>query len=261
MRYLRLLQLFLKSSVLIDLEYRADFLTALLMTALDIVWSVGATVVFYTHRPTIGGWHFHEALIVIGMFFIVLAIVDAFIFPNVQELSQHIRKGTLDFVLIKPIGSQLHSTLRRYKIPRLSNAIAGIIIIGYAVNQLQLTLQPQQVALFLMLFVAAAIILYSIMVMLASITFWAVQMDNIQDLFFGFFEAAKYPASAFPQPVRFVITFVFPVAFLTTVPAEALLNKLTPQLALYGCGMAVALLFFCTRFWRIAVRNYSSASS
>ena len=261
MRYAKLLKLFLKSSLLIDLEYRADFLTALLMTALDIVWSVGTAIVFYSHRTNIGGWSFDEALIVIGMFFIILAIMDAFILPNVQELGQHIRKGTLDFVLIKPVGSQLHATLRRYKIPRLSNGIAGFIIIAYAIAQLKLQLQPQQLIYFLALFVAAIIILYSIMVLLASITFWAVQMDNIHDLFYGFFEAAKYPASAFPQPVRFIITFVFPVAFLTSVPAEAILNRVTPQLVMYGCGMAAVLLFLCTRFWRIALRNYSSASS
>jgi ABC-2 type transport system permease protein len=261
MRYFKLLRLFLKSSLLIDLEYRADFLTALLMTALDIVWSVGTAIVFYTHRDSIGGWRFHEALIVIGLFFVILAIVDAFIFPNVQELGQHIRKGTLDFVLIKPVGSQLHATLRRYKVPRLSNGIAGLIIIGYALAQLGWQPQALQLLLFIALFVAAAIILYSIMVMLASITFWAVQMDNIQELFFAFFEAAKYPASAFPQPVRFIITFIIPVAFLTSVPAEAILNRVTPQLAAYGCVLAAVLLFLCTHFWRIAVRSYSSASS
>ena len=103
--------------------------------------------------------------------------------------------------------------------------------------------------------------LYSIMIGLATIAFWAVQVDNIQELFFAFFDAAKYPHTVFPEPLRGVITFVVPVAFMASVPAAALIGRITPELALYGCGLAALLLFLCTRFWRLAVRNYSSASS
>jgi len=261
MRQLNLLRLFLKNSILLDLEYRSDFRVALLLTGMDMAWSIGGTLIFYSHRDTIGGWTFHEALIVIGLFFSTLAIVDAIIQPNVQDLSEHIRKGTLDFVLIKPVGSQLHATLRRYRLHRLSNLIAGIAIIVYALAQLHWAPQLSDVILFVVIYFAAGVMLYSIMISLATIALWAVQVDNIQELFFAFFDAAKYPYTAFPEPLRGVITFVVPVAFMASVPAAALIGRITPALALYGCGLAALLLFLCTRFWRLAVRNYSSASS
>ena len=261
MRQLKLLRLFLKNSILLDLEYRSDFLVALLLTAMDMAWSIGGTLIFYSHRDTIGGWTFHEALIVIGLFFCTLAFVDAVLQPNVQDLGEHIRKGTMDFVLIKPVGSQLHATLRRYRIHRLSNLIAGVAIIIYALVQLHWAPQLLDIVLFVVIYFAAIVMLYSIMIGLATIAFWAVQVDNIQELFFAFFDAAKYPHTAFPEPLRGVITFLVPVAFMASVPAAALLNRITPELALYGCGLAAVLLFLCTRFWRVAVRNYSSASS
>lgn len=261
MRQLKLIRLFLKNSLLLDLEYRSDFLVALLLTGMDLAWSIGGTLIFYSHRDVIGGWTFHEALIVIGLFFVTLAIMDAVIQPNVQELGEHIRKGTMDFVLIKPVGSQLHATLRRYRLHRLSNLLAGGAIIVYALVQLHWSPSPSQIALFFVIYLAAMVILYSIMISLATIAFWAVQVENIQEIFFAFFDAAKYPHTAFPEPLRGVITFVVPVAFMASVPAAALLNRITPALALYGCGLAAVLLFLCTRFWQVAVRSYSSASS
>lgn len=97
--------------------------------------------------------------------------------------------------------------------------------------------------------------------MLSTIAFWTVAIDNIHELFFAFFDTGKYPASAFPEPLRGIILFVIPVGFMTTVPAEVLLNRVTPNLVIYGIALTGLLLFASITFWRIAIRNYSSASS
>jgi ABC-2 type transport system permease protein len=57
------------------------------------------------------------------------------------------------------------------------------------------------------------------------------------------------------------LTFIVPVAFITTFPAAALIHKLEPVYALYGIGFALALLLLSAWFWKFALRFYASASS
>lgn len=261
MKYLSLFLLFLKNSLQIDLEYRANFVGALIFSVLDLIWSVGGTMLFYSFRDRIGGWSFYEALLVLGLFFIMLGIIDVAIIPNLQGMGDHIRKGTFDFVLAKPLNSQLHGTLRLFKLHRISSIFSGVGILIFALVKLQIAPNFSQIMLFLLIGLCAIIMVYSILTMLSTVAFWTVAIDNIHELFFAFLDAAKYPASAFPEPLRGIILFIIPVAFMTTVPAQVLLNRITPGIVIYGIVLAAVLLTTSIALWRVAVRNYSSASS
>jgi len=61
--------------------------------------------------------------------------------------------------------------------------------------------------------------------------------------------------------VRVIMTFVIPIAFVTTVPAEVIIGRITPQFVFYGWAFAIATFIACVWFWNFAVRRYSSASS
>jgi ABC-2 type transport system permease protein len=261
MRYFKLLSLFVKSSLAIDLEYRANFMGALLMSAVDLVWGVAGIAFLFAFTDNIGGWSFYEALIVIGLVYIGWGINDAFLWPNTRELGEHIRKGTMDFILTKPINSQMHATFRRFKFDRLFTAVSGLVIIGYALQQLQWSPTLGQWLSCISLFITAMLMMYSLVIMLASSAFWIVNINNLTELFFGLLETGRHPASAYPAPMRIVISFVVPVAFISTVPAEALLGRLNLWTALYGIGFTVVSFTSCVWFWRFAVRHYGSASS
>jgi ABC-2 type transport system permease protein len=77
----------------------------------------------------------------------------------------------------------------------------------------------------------------------------------------GFLEAGRYPITAYPATYRFFFTFVVPVSFLTTVPAQSMLGQIQ-FVWLLGAGLLALILFFIsTQFWRFALRFYTSASS
>ena len=74
-------------------------------------------------------------------------------------------------------------------------------------------------------------------------------------------EAGRYPMVAYPAVYRFLFTFIVPVAFLTTVPAQAMLNR-SELTWIFGAAILAAILFgFSIIFWRFALRFYTSASS
>ena len=78
---------------------------------------------------------------------------------------------------------------------------------------------------------------------------------------FTFYEAGRFPVNIFPAWVRAVLTFVVPIAFITTVPASVLLGRLGGEFVLFSLGVAAILFTASVLFWRFAVRHYSSASS
>jgi ABC-2 type transport system permease protein len=260
-RYLTLIDLFIKNSLQVELEYRINFIGLLLMSVMDATWSVGGAVLFYNHRAVIGGWTFNEALVVIGLYFLAVGFVDMAVRPNIDAIVEHIRTGSMDYVLTKPLNSQVYATLREYRFQKVTGLLVGAVILIYGLIQVGATPNIGQCLLFIFLGAGGCILLYSAMTILGTLSFWFVDISNVDEFIVGFLEAGRYPADAFPEPVRGIITFIVPIAFITTVPAEVLLGRLTPQFVLYGWVFAVTLLVASIGVWRVALRHYSSASS
>ncbi|HSG88465.1 MAG TPA: ABC-2 family transporter protein, partial [Pseudomonadales bacterium] len=136
----------------------------------------------------------------------------------------------------------------------------GVAVIGVGMAR-QGTLSWANAGLTVLLLIAATAILYAVWFALTTTAFWFVKVDNVSELFTAFFAAGRFPVSAYPGWVRALLTFVVPIAFLTTVPAEAASGRLTWGAALGAAAVALALLAASQAFWRYALANYTSASS
>jgi ABC-2 type transport system permease protein len=255
------LGIFYKAAILTDLEYRANFVTNLLMSVVAAFATVLTVGIFFGHTDTIGGWSFYEALIVVGLFQFFLGMVDTFITPNVQDFTEHLRVGTMDFILTKPLNSQFHATLRRINIWRAIDMLIGVGVIGYALARLNVTVTPERLIMFGVLLVCAAIILYALIMLLITSAFWFVQLENVMELLFTFYEAGRFPVSVFPVWLRAILTFIVPIAFITTVPAAVIIGRLTAEFVVFAVIVTAILFSGCAAYWRYAVRHYSSASS
>lgn len=260
-RYLHILIIFYKAAILADLEYRTNFIVNLLLSLVSVSWSVAGVAVFFLHTDEIRGWDFYGLMVVLGLFLFFLGLVDVFLAPNVRDLIEHIRLGTMDFILTKPINAQFHASLRRINIWRLTDVLLGLGIVVYSVNQSALQPTAPTILLFIALCLCAVVIMYALVMLLITSAFWFVQVDNVMELLFTFYEAGRFPVTIFPAWIRAVLTFVVPVAFVTTVPAAILLGRMSWLFGLYSLAATVLLFSLSALFWRYAVRHYSSASS
>jgi ABC-2 type transport system permease protein len=260
-RYLRLLRVFYKASLLTELEYRANFLVHGLFSVgwTLLVWF--SVAVFYQHSTSLAGWSYYEAIMVVGMFQVFSGLIEALLRPNILAIIEHIRKGTLDFVLLKPVDSQFFVSTRQIVFWKLLDILVGFAVVGYALAQLRVLPGVGTIVLFVLMLLAGVMMLYSVWIGMITSAFWFVRVDNISELIYSFFEAGRFPVSVFKGVVRFVLTFVVPIAFMTTFPAAVLLNKLDWRYV--WLGVPLALLFFglSVWFWRFALRFYTSASS
>ena len=262
-RYLRLLQIQLRASALIAAQYRWDFaidgLVSLLWTATAIV----PLFVVYNGAQTGGipGWTLSEALVVIGWFILLQGVLEGAINPGLTAVVEHIRKGTLDFVLLKPADAQFLVSTSRFALWRVTSVITGLFIFALAFTRLGRLPSPSGVVQALLLLTLAVATLYSLWILIVSLAFYVVKVDNLTYLFSSIFDAARWPATVFRGALHIVFTFVVPLALMTTYPAEALLGRLEWNTLLSSLAGTVVLAAISRQVWLLSIRRYTSASS
>jgi ABC-2 type transport system permease protein len=258
-RYFKVLRLFWATAIAVELEYRINFLLAALSSLGGLGGSLFGLFLFYRTGYQFPGWSWQQALVVLGLFILLQGFSSTFLAPNLNRIVRYIQQGTLDFILLKPISSQFWLSTHTLSPWGLPDLIFGLGVIGYAGSQLGLQVSDYWLSCIPISF--GFLILYSLWFMLGATSIWFVKIYNVTEVLRGLLEAGRFPMVAYPTAYRFFFTFVVPVAFLTTVPAEVLLGR-TQWGWLLGAGIVALLLLFVSRsFWQFALRFYTSASS
>jgi len=258
-RYLGLFWIQLRSSLLLALQYRWDFLVDGAISAFYAATAVAPLLVIFHDRETISGWTAPEALLVSGWFILLDAVIDGAISPSLTSVVDHIRKGTLDFVLLKPADAQFLVSTARFQPWRVTNVAGALVVFGYSFQQLGSSPRLEGVIASLGLLAVSVSLLYSLWILTVSVAFYVVKMDNLIYLFTAIFDAARWPVDVFKGFVRFVFTFIIPLALMTTYPAQALLGKLELRTLLFSV-LGGALFAACARLvWLRSIARYTSA--
>jgi ABC-2 type transport system permease protein len=261
MTFLRLLWVFLRVGVMGEAAYPANFAAHLVDSVLELATALAGLALIFSHTATLGGWRPDELVALVGVYFLVGGIIGLVIQPGMEQLSESIRDGTLDFTLAKPEDAQLIVSVWRVEIWKMIDVALGLAVLGYGLAGLGRRVGAGEAAAFAAAILAGGVIVYSFWLILATTAFWLVRVENILVIFQSVYEAGRWPVSIYPGWLRFALTFLVPVAFAITVPAQALAGRLTwPVLA--GTGVFAAALFVLSRlFWRTGLRHYSGASS
>ncbi len=259
--YAGLLGLRLRLSLSLAAAYRADFVIDAVLALVWVAVSLAPLYVAFHERPNIGGWTFESALVVTGCFVVLRAVLDGAVSPSLAAIVDQIRTGTLDFVLLKPADAQFLVSTSRFEVFRLLNVLLGIGIFVWAFSLLGRAPALGDVLLALLLFGAAIMVLYSLWILVIAAAFWVVRLDNLAYLLSSIFDFARWPISMMKGVLAFVLTFIIPLALMTTYPAEALLGVLSAQTAVASLVGAFLFSYVARRFWVAAIGRYTSASS
>jgi ABC-2 type transport system permease protein len=252
--------MFIANSVQLELEYRANFFFNICNSLITTATGFLVLYVMFSKAASVGGWAFNEVLVLYGVYMIFEALVDIFLHPNLSRMSEYIRKGDMDFFLLKPISSQFMVSVRYTRIWMFPQLLIAFGLIGYGMSQTG-QLNVTNMVLLTLLLTCALVMTYSLWFIMNTTAFWLVKVENISELWFAFFQAASFPVSAFPTWARFLLTFIVPIAFITTVPASAAVGRLTWEFAVSSILVAALLFVISQLFWRYAIANYTSASS
>jgi ABC-2 type transport system permease protein len=189
------------------------------------------------------------------------AVLEGAVSPSLTAVVEHVRKGTLDFVLLKPADAQFLVSTAKFEPWRIVDVAGAMAIFVYAFTELGRWPSIPQVLASLAFLCLAVLVLYSIWIVVVSAAFWVVKVDNLSYLFGSLFDLARWPISVFKGGLRFVFTFIFPIAVMTTTPALALLGRLDGRSAAIALAGGAAFAALARWIWTRALALYTSASS
>jgi len=257
----KLIWLFFRVGAMNELQYRVNFFIQLIQSLIELgIGLIGLALVF-GHTTTLAGWTRPELLAVMGVYTLMGGLINATIQPNMLQLLNDVQQGTLDYILTKPADSQLQISVRQVHIWSMTDLLLGLSVLIYAVIQIQTRIGFLQALVFVALLFMGVLMIYCFWLILTTGAFWLIRMENILELFQGVYQAGRWPTTVYPNWLQVGLTFLVPVAFAVTVPAEAITGRLTVTTLLEALVFTIILLLFSRWFWKRGLRHYSGASA
>jgi ABC-2 type transport system permease protein len=242
--------------------FKGNFLLWIIVELLWFGLQLSFIGVIYLHTDAIGTWTKWQVVMLVGASQFIQQIFQAFFVINCANLSELVRTGKLDFLLLLPINTRFVVSLRQVDLGGFVNGAFAIALMAYAARQLHLVPTFVQVLGFFALCAVGILIHYSLMFMLATICFWTVRAQGVVWGYYNLFQIARMPDEAFQRGVfKSVFTFALPMLLVSNVPVRLLVNTLTSPKLLLLLGMAILCPLISEWVWRISVRRYTSASS
>jgi len=257
----KLLFVFLKIGVMKELQYRVNFLLQLLQSLISLFLGLFVLWLVFNYTSDLAGWSPAELLAVMGVYILMGGILRASIQPNMLQLMVDVQEGTLDFVLTKPADSQLLVSVREFQIWQIVDVITGLLVLIWAVIELQVFIGIIQILIFFSLLISGTLMIYSFWLILTTGVFWVIRMETIVELFQGIYSAGRWPISIYPDWLRTSLTFIVPIAFAVTVPSEALIGRLNIETIVIAFVFTIILLLGSRWFFRFGLKSYSGASA
>lgn len=262
-RYFEVWLIMFRNSLIREMNFKANFI---LWMATELLWFLGQIVfieVIFQYADKIGDWSKWEVVLLVGTHQIIAQLFQAFFYVNVADLPELVRTGRMDFMLLLPVDSQFVVSMKRFGLDSIVNALVGAAIVVFSLWKLQIVPSALQILAFLVAIAFGIMIHYSIMFMLATMSFWIVRAQGLIYGYYNLFNIARYPEGVFRGWFRLVFSWIIPVIIVANIPAQLISGMFeSPWLLLGQMAAAAVIVLSLARFaWLTGLRRYSSASS
>lgn len=242
-------------------RYRVNFFVQLFQSLIQVGTGLVMLSLVYSHTTELNGWKESELLSLLGVQILLGGFIHTFIQPNMELLMQDVQQGTLDYALTKPEDAQILVSVRQVRIWQVVEMISGLVLLIVGLTGVESSIGVVDALVFAFALGIGGVLVYCFWLILTIGAFWVVRIEHVLELFEGIYQTGRWPVGVYPGWLRYSVTFLVPVAFAVTVPAEALTSRLHwPTLAL-SVSFAAVLFAFTRWFWRFGLRHYSGASA
>lgn len=261
MKLLRLLGAGFSMSLRRSVAFRINLAFDVLLAFTGLGTAIAAVLIVFTRAETLAGWSKAEFLVLIGTYQLITGLRSTFIDPNLSWFPETgIRNGKLDGYLLQPASSLFLASLSLSSPLALIQFVLGLGVLGWGIRAADELPSAGAVLSWLLLVVAALVVTWALSVLLACLAFWAPKLQL--DVFYhSAWQLGRYPIDVFARPLRVLLTYVFPMALIASVPTATLLRG--PQFAVLAAGVAAAsgAAVLARLAWRAGLRRYTGATS
>jgi len=183
-RYSHILLRFWKNSLIREMTFRGHFLVNVASELLWVILLLTFINVIFSKTSNVRGWTEHQYLFLAGTHMLVTSLFEALFFGNCWRISQLVRTGDLDFVLVRPANSQFLLSFERLDFSPLANVPVAVAICAYALIRQGTTVSITEIALYVLLIAGGVLILYSLLFMFATTSVWLIRQTGVDMLWF-----------------------------------------------------------------------------
>jgi ABC-2 type transport system permease protein len=272
--YIRVFSTLIRNSFTRDLSFRANFIIDLLTWTAWMLMNLVFYILIFRYTPEIGvgtGWEKYPFFIFIATSLLVNSVVEMFFMMNMDELSELVRTGALDFALLKPIDTQFLVSFTKTDWSAMGNFFLGVALLGYSLLKIGYLPGLLELALYPLYIACGVAIYYSLMVAMAAASVWLGRNLTLMDFWFSLTMFSRYPMEIYQgrwgNPLRRGLTFFIPVLVAVNVPARLMVRSLSPSslqdwlLPVFTIFAAITSLVVARLIFNRALTSYRSASS
>ncbi|MEO3867850.1 ABC-2 family transporter protein [Nonomuraea sp. B12E4] len=238
-----------------------------LMTLLGFVTAgidVAVILIVFANTTTLAGFSREEVLFLYGAASLSFTICDTFV-SNIDRISQHIKAGTLDTFLIRPVGAWIQLTADRFNANRVGRIIQSALVLGYAIAALDL--DWRRAWMIPVMVVTGVVIFAALWTFGGAMQFVLTDAPEVANAFtYGTQQLSQYPFSIYARDLVKGVTYVLPLAFINWQPGLYALSRDdpfgTPEFMRFlGPAAALVLALLAALAWRQGIRHYRSTGS
>lgn len=260
-KYLRVYKTLLQMNLSVLIMYRAHFYNSLIASIAWGVFSLFSIVLLTSKTSMVFGWSREELLLLNGLYGIIIGFYHVFFSRNFERFSTIIHFGQLDSILVKPIDSQFLLSFWLVGYATFSRVAIAILYTWYISKLLHIVPTVYSVGSIIVLMIFSILLLYSIWYSIITFTIWHTRLSNLTELMFTITGTARYPQEMLHQLTMYIFVFLLPLTFIINVPARAYLGRMQYWDIAGLIVLSVSLFIFSRKFWKFALKFYTSASN
>jgi len=251
-----------KIGVMRQMAYRPQFFFMIIGKLIRISLLFFFFQAVFMKVDRIGLWTYDQVLLLFATFHLVDYLMSITFHRNLAfHLPQLIRSGELDSRMLMPVNLLFFLSFETIDLIDFLSFIPSLGFLGYVLYRLDFVFSWAQAGAYLLLIVNALLFLFSVVLIIATISFWTTQSLGLARIFDNVLKVARYPLDIFEGFLRIVFLYFLPLVFIAQIPSQALLGLLDPWSVLYAVGVTCAFLAVAVVLWRVGLRNYMSAST
>jgi ABC-2 type transport system permease protein len=221
---------------------------------------VGLIFVIFSHTDTLAGLSRGHVLLVMTFYYLIQNIADIFFKDNFEEFGEKVRRGLIDFDLVKPVPIRMMAFFRQMRFDHISGLIITGVLFYVALRDIGEPINIGAFSLGLFYSLISVVLYWSILSIISTFVFWVSKNDAFRALIWNASQVARYPRQIFNGIVGKIFTYGLPLAVLASIPAEITTSFQQDSLKWYVIGLTLFFYLLSLVFWRYGLRKYSSAS-
>lgn len=225
------------------ISYRSSFIFGTIITLLSNILFPLVAVLIYSKGASFLEWSIWEVLLLQSIYTMSLGISSLIFNGVVWETMNHIREGSFEIVLLRPMSPLYYMIANNFNPECIGLFLGGGVMTGVSLANIGTIPDAINWIKFTVMFISGIAVMGGLYLVMAAISFKWVGNSRIPEIFDSIKTFGKYPLGIFPKQIKFLTSFIIPVAMIGFFPCTALLGSSNKNELLLCIPCVIFLIF------------------